>query len=82
MAAAIELKRMLRFVILYHRFVTWYHRFVILYHRFVILYDKKVIFLRLCILCTCCCLCFARATASGRCLQFDDHHCGIYICEF
>ena len=30
MAAAVELKRMLPFVILYHRFVILYHRFVIL----------------------------------------------------
>ena len=37
MAAAVALKSMLRFVILYHRFVILYHRFVILYHRFVIL---------------------------------------------
>ena len=34
----LDLKRMLRFVILYHRFVILYHRFVILYHRFVILF--------------------------------------------
>ena len=26
MAAAVELKRMLRFVIWYHRFVIWYHK--------------------------------------------------------
>ena len=38
MAAAVALKSMLRFVILYHRFVILYHRFVILYHRFVILF--------------------------------------------
>ena len=31
MAAAVALKSMLRFVILYHRFVILYHRFVILF---------------------------------------------------
>ena len=65
MAAVVELKRMLHFVILYHRFVTWYHRFVILFHSFVILYHKTVIFLQLCILCTCFCLCFARAMSAA-----------------
>ena len=42
MVAAVTLKSMLRFVVLYHGFVILYHGLVILYHGFVILFTLKL----------------------------------------
>ena len=42
MAAAVALKSMVRFVILYHGFIILYHGLVILYHGFVILFTLKL----------------------------------------